>query len=1597
MKRFDTCKLRGSGGVARVLVALVTVFMLCVMGTTSAFALSEPTHTKTVTANSDGTYDLSLSVTGDSESSQTTDPADIVIVLDHSGSMTKKMHGASGSRWKVAKSAISQIADSILTEDNAKLDASQQARISLVTFGDTASVDVGYTTNASDIMNAGVFSDDYTPTGGTNWEDSLLKANTQVNSGREGVKKYIIFLSDGDPTFRDSSCGDNNDDRWSTPWGIHGSGNSDPHNWNYNSAKNAANARPAGTTLFSVAVSTDAAGKMNNFATDTTTKTSTSTYLNGTSSTDLDAAVKTIINSIKSVSTYKNVSVDDTLSDYASFAEASPTFTATKTSKGKTETIANPDVTVDGKSVTWDLSKLGNNGKLESGTTYTLTFKITPSDAAYQKYATDGSYPSTGDEGTGASSAGKPGFYSNADESAKLNYTSVKTINGKDQPDDPATTSYARPVIQCSLTSASVSKNWDDSNNNAGLRPSSVTMQLQKTVNGQTSDVQGKTLTLTANSGWTGTIDKLPVSESGHDITYSFRETNVPSSYTATTSGSTITNTLKTGALSIEKSVISSEGTTAASNATFTFKVDLKSGNNKLGGSYKYTIYDSDGSTIKTGTISSGGTVQLLATQHVEITGIPAGVRYTVTEQNNPGGFENTSKSNDKGSIPVGSTAACSYTNTYTAKPVDVDILATVEKILTGRDWSDTDSFTFKLTAATTSAPMPSSTTLSLTKSNLSGGSAKGSFGKVTYTVPGEYTYNIKEDAGSLGGITYDDHTATVTVKVSDDAMGYLHASITTSGLTFTNKYGASKTVDALRITKTLSGHDMAAGDFQFTVKPQDQASATKADIDLDGKTVSNTAASDGQTVTMDPLGQIAFNEKDIGQTFTYAVSETKGGGDGYSNDGTVYTVSMKVQDAGGGNLKIVTTVSEPGKTDVTYTNSPATVAFKNGYSASGTLGSNGTVSIDARKQLVNHDLSKDEFSFYVANSAGTKVATATNAASGAITFSDINYTTDSVKADVAAKTATQGKVDDKDVYTYVYTVSEDTTNLPAGVTATTSSFQITVTLVDDGAGHLLPTVAYPVGTSSLQFVNTYSTNNIEIDLAGKKTVDHTSAFSGPGDITGMFTFKIATDDGVSPEKTTATTDQNGTVDFGKVKFTLQSLGGAKQKTFDYTVTEVEGHQGGISYDTTPQNIAITVTDDGKGNLSYTIDPAQSPYFSITNKYSASPASDTIKATKSIDGRDLKDGEFTFQLVDANDEVVASGTNDANGNVTIDGLSFDSIGSYSYTLKEVAGDTSKGVTYDGTTYTVTVNVIDDGKGALTASNVITDADGNEVSTPSFNNSYETTPTSASFGATKVLSGRTLNEGEFGFTLSSSDGTPMPEVTNVSNGADGSVSFGAIEYEAKGEYDYTISEDQGSIAGVTYDGTTYRVHVSVTDDGVGHLVAAVSYPDGTPVFNNSYVPSPVTVSGVIKGTKTLTGAALTEGEFSFVLTDSAGGQAATATNKADGSVTFSDVTYTEAGTYDYVATEVAGTDAKFTYDTASFKVRVTVSDDGNGKLTAEVSYPDGAPTWNNVYTDSSSVVIPQTGDGTTGAGFLIALLAVAGIAICSGSRMRRNER
>ena len=1074
-----------------------------------------------------------------------------------------------------------------------------------------------------------------------------------------------------------------------------------------------------------------------------------------------------------------------------------------------------------------------------------------------------------------------------------------------------------------------------------------------------------------------------------------------------------------------------------------------------------YTAVAIDGSMISSfeGALTSDGTGYALAKGtarlliidqlHTEKTAVGGNVTGTARDVLNP---EWNDSSSLAGATQVNSHLGNNGTITFSldTTPAELDTKASfgLTKVLEGRAWTDADAFTFEIGLASgdrDAQSMPQ-TSVILTKSDADGqGHAAIDFGTITYTKAGTYVYEVVEKAGDASGIAYSTNRARITVLVTIDKAGVLSAAVTkVENPTFTNTYTSELSYSAaggLVITKTLNGHSMAEGQFTFTVTPTDAASAKALGLSEGDNTFVTPAAADGATVSIDILGgrDVAFTQADAGKTYSYTVSEKNGGATGYTYDTSVRTVTIAVTDDGVGKLTATTTVTGGAEGDKTYTyvtgetSETAKVPFVNSYFASTDNQGGSTATIVATKKMEGRQLADGEFTFHLAYAGTTTPLRTVRNTGGTVDFGTFSYDTAMLADLVDSGHATKSAGDDGNfVWTVEYVAYEDITRLPKGVSAELASFAVTVRIVDNGDGSLKATAQPPEG--GYVFRNVYSTGDpVTMRLNGTKLLTSADGLT-PASIAGKFTFTVKGEDGAPmPERTNATNDADGNIDFGGITFTLADLNralgdngttGEDASELDAAATDDESAQAldgadGIAAKSAPAG------DDTTFDLGGPVasDEASASDAPATDEGAGDVAPAPVEKSGPV-GDTIIESDEPLLLGMPEIETVAHKIADPAAPAATKSRSH----TFVYTISE--SGSAPGVDNDpASTRTVSFTVTDDGAGRLTVTR-----DPAEGPAFTFTNSYSVESVSSSvtdqFTATKVLEGRDLDAEEFTFELVEGN-TVVAEGTNAK---DGRITLSPITYNKPGTHTYTLRERGAGThdRGMTFSGASYIVVTTVSDNGNGTLSVKHAFEDAqTATFTNVYRAAPARVK--ITAIKTLVGRDLKDGEFTFALTGE--GDAAdisrTAKNDARGNVSFDELTFEAPGTYTFRISEVKGTEEGMTYDESVYTITVTVVDNGEGQLEASLSYTKNeeaveAIEFCNTFTEqktpekppvkpdtpippttpkgpgkpgkSGGVVtrsfLPQTGDTTAVAMVIAAALAIAGIAFIAYGRHRR---
>lgn len=839
---------------------------------------------------------------------------------------------------------------------------------------------------------------------------------------------------------------------------------------------------------------------------------------------------------------------------------------------------------------------------------------------------------------------------------------------------------------------------------------------------------------------------------------------------------------------------------------------------------FTFGLYDQDGNEDARGTNDKNGKVKLTVkglnlgeydyTLKEEKAGQSVdGVAYDAKEVKVHVKVEQNQDDNNKTKVTVtydGTATAPTFNNTYTAKG-SVELTATKTiKVADGFDHTTKPAdgeFTFDLKDAAgnviATAKNDANGKVCFTRefqlSDLDGAASK------------DFTYTIVEQPGAEPGMVYDNHALTYTVTVTDGGNGALNAkAIVTSASgsdTFTNTYQPAATGLALGAQKSYVKKDDNTpivpkdGEFTFDV--------------YEGKMTAEqlAGAKPVRTATNGADGSVNFDAFSYAKpgTYEYTIVERKGDLAYVTYDDAVHHAVVTVVD-NAGTLQASVAYDGADATKPTFTNTYKAKATNSGAIAL-------TKSVDVHDG--SYQLKAGDFAFELVGSDGTVLQTQKNDAKGKVYFNELTF-------DHAG--------------TFPFTVREvqPTDGAPGvpGVTYTGKTYTLTYVVKDNNDGKLVvesSTVKPSEGTengvtpNTMTFANSYQPGQTSYQISGTKVLENADPATTRTPADGEFTFALI--DVATGQEIDRTTN------VGKA-FTFKAISYTATGSHAYQVKEVAGQDGTITYSDAVLDVTVNVTDDGSGQLTATANKTAAD-LTFTNTYTPTATTATITGTKALTGRDLAEGEFFFDLKDADGNVVQTVQNGADGTFGFAPLQLDKVGTYVYTVSERAGATANGVTYDTTVFTATVTVTENAETHALEAQVAYSKGGKAADAVAFSNSYAPAATEVKLGASKVLSGEDLKEGQFSFQLKDADGKVLQTAKNA---ADGTVGFEAISYDKPGTYAYSISEVDDGQKNVTYDTAEHRVTVTVTDDGAGHLVATVTY-DGAvaPVFKNTYTP------------------------------------------------------------------------------------------------------------------------------------------------------------
>ena len=839
---------------------------------------------------------------------------------------------------------------------------------------------------------------------------------------------------------------------------------------------------------------------------------------------------------------------------------------------------------------------------------------------------------------------------------------------------------------------------------------------------------------------------------------------------------------------------------------------------------FTFGLYDQAGNEVARGTNDQGGKVKLTVkglnlgeydyTLKEEKAGQTVdGVVYDAKEVKVHVKVEQNQDDNNKTKVTVtydGAATAPAFNNTYDAKG-SVTLTATKTiKVADGFDHTTKPAdgeFTFDLKDAAgnvlDSAKNDANGKVSFTRefqlSDLDGAASK------------DFTYTIVEQPGAEPGMVYDSHPLTYTVTVTDGGNGALNAkAIVTSASgsdTFTNTYQPAATGLALGAQKSYVKKDdntpivPKCGEFTFDVYEGNLTAEQLA------------GAKPVRTATNGADGSVNFDAFSYAKpgTHEYTIVERKGDLAYVTYDAAVHHAVVTVAD-NAGTLQASVAYDGTNVTKPSFTNTYEAQATDSGAIAL-------TKSVDVHDG--SYQLKAGDFAFELVGSDGSVIQTQKNDAYGKVAFDKLTF-------------------DHAGTFTYTVREVQPTGDAPGvpGVTYTGKTYTLTYVVKDNNDGKLVvenSTVKPSEGTengvtpNTMTFANSYQPGATSYQISGTKVLENTDSATMRTPADGEFTFALI--DVATGQEIDRTTNVGNAFTFKAISYTATG-------SHAYQVKEVAGQDGTITYSDAVLDVTVSATDDGSGKLTATANKTAAD-LTFTNTYTPTATTATITGTKALTGRDLAEGEFSFDLKDADGNVVQTVQNGADGTFGFAPLQLDKVGTYVYTVSERAGATANGVTYDTTVFTATVTVTENAETHALETQVAYSKGGKAADAVAFSNSYAPAATEVKLGASKVLSGKDLKEGQFSFQLKDADGKVLQTAKNA---ADGTVGFEAISYDKPGTYAYSISEVDDGQKNVTYDAAEHRVTVTVTDDGAGHLVATVTYDgDVAPVFKNTYTP------------------------------------------------------------------------------------------------------------------------------------------------------------
>ncbi len=1545
-----------------------------------------PNILKSSRNNHDGTRTLSLSITGHEVPLEVEKLADVIVIYDISGSMNRDMEGheanssdfSGSSRLEVANQAAQWLAESLLSDEHVNREGEKLIRMALVSFSNRANV-VQEFTDDPEVFNDAIES--LTAIGGTNWEDALRTANRiEVDPGRA---TFIIFVSDGDPTWRmtrydvtdanlrsDSDMSTATNTEYYRNYNVFGQGSSDAKGRNYAAAfAEVESILEMGKSLFTIGISSDVTN-MARIAADAELGADHS--FTAENEEDLVEAFEEIKAAIIGQIGWSGVNMIDGITGLSSLvAKAYPgnvdieSFTYTKSYMKDGQLIEEPwdpksencneaSFNAETGAVEWNM---GDKFQLGNDITYTVSFRVWPSQQATDLVTDLNNNTITYDElpeeiKDQIVKVGDIYTVKTNTEDAYVTYYPSQYINGKvtivGDAMPPIYFDEVDPLVVNSMP-FSVSKVFADELTGGEDRVDSVVLVLERRPYGggdddwepfevSYTDPDGNLVTnsseilLSDGNNWATTFYISPglVDADGDDcnLGYEYRLTEPGIDYHYEIV-SEILRPMYYGFNSLAEALEACDGDESKLVQEF-LEREVYIVKEYLGDS------DDNMSLTAENVVKGGINVSKYVVDYFNVLDPDCEETFIIRGSIlDPDGNPYTFNLDwDTRTDVSGTTGASEEWLAHQNDPIAYHIYdADGTRIGYKMHFASTNQIELELKYGqyVRFINVPQDCTYSFREEDADMPEGYGFLSVDAYN-------RIKNENGEFVDSPADNQP---TVSADGTVSGIVYGN-TEHNVEYTNKYGVYEARGdvVLEAKKELNGRKLQEGEFSFVLK------------DADGNII--------ETVTNDANGKVVFSKLEYllsrdgdDQPFIYTIEEVTESLGGITYSQGVLTVLVEFTDNGDGTLDVQAYYS--GLENNTFIN---------------TYYSEGEYVIEGEKEF-NGQLEAGMFTVQLLDEKGNVVQTVTNDEDGKFSFDKLTWDR-SIFED--------GKGGYLESVTFTYTIQEVNDGEP-GYTYDDTVYTVTLTLTDDGEGNIIVTDGGDGSPYTFTFTNSYDAEG-EVVLSAKKELNGLKLKGGE------FSFVLKDADGNIIE--TVSNDADGNVIFSKLEYLLSE--DVDDLPFIYTIEEVAGEAGGMTYSNGTITVMVEFTDNGDGTLDVQAYYSGLDNNTFINTYD-SKGEYVIEGEKQFTGMTLEEGMFTVELLDEEGNVVQTVTNDADGKFSFDKLTWDrSIfedgqGGYlesvtlTYTIREV-NDNKPGYSYDDTVYTITLTLTDDGEGNI----VVNDGEDGSPYVFKFENSYESSGEYVIEGE-KQLNGLTLEEGMFTVELLDGEGNVVQTVTND---AEGKFSFDKLTWDrsifedGQGGYlesvtlTYTIHEVNDNKPGYTYDDTVYTVNLTLTDDGKGHIVVNDG-GYGSPynfTFTNTYAANG---EYVIEGEKQLIGHDLEEGMFTVELLDEEGNVVQTVTNDAEGKFSFDKLTwdrsifedgqggYLESVALTYTIREVNDDKPGYSYDDTVYTVTLTLTDDGEGNIIVSDG-EDGSPytfMFVNEYDPRGEIVLEAT--------------------------------